>query len=169
VSHGGAAARHDDFVCRPEYNAFLRDEVLPSLEADRDQAPPLLVGLSLSPLAAAFAVLACPAAFLRAVCQSPSAWQNGEWLARRAAGGPGRAGRYDLGVGSEETEADVRHAPSGMLQGTSQVESVRRFAAELERQGHQVRMWTIAGGHDPACWTEDLPAALAWATEGAAV
>lgn len=169
VSHGGAAARHEDFVCRPAYNAFLRDELLPHLARDHAVARPLLVGLSLSALAAAFAVVECPEVFPRAVCQSPSAWWEDEWLLGRLARAGNAFGRYYVSVGTEETETDVRHPPSGMHQGVSQLDSVTRLAEGLERAGHAVRFATFSGGHDPACWAAELPGALAWAAVSEAV
>ncbi|MHC5010285.1 MAG: alpha/beta hydrolase [Planctomycetota bacterium] len=163
VSHGGPMARHDDFTCRPAYGAFLRNELLPHLGVDAATERPLLVGLSLSALAAAFAVHSCGDVFPRAVCQSPSAWWREEWFLRHVEGTTAGGGRYYLSVGTEETESDVRHPPTNMFQGTSQLASVTHLAAGLEAHGNEVRFRTFAGGHDPRCWAEELVDAIAWA------
>ncbi len=75
LSDGGAAARHEDFVCRPEYARFVACDLVDSVrEEHRGVTEIVIAGLSLSGLAAACAATRHPAVFRAAVCQSPSFW-----------------------------------------------------------------------------------------------
>ena len=162
VSHGGPSARHDDFTCRPEYTTFLRDAILPHLGVEVGRAPPLLVGLT-SALAAAFAVRSCAAGRPFPARSSVAVRVVAGRLRRHVERGAPGAGRYYFRVGTEETETGVRHAPTDMYQGVSQLDSVRRLADALDCRGNEVRLRTFAGGHDPRGWADELVDALAWA------
>ncbi len=163
VAHGGPEARHADFTCRSAYNRFLLEEVLPRLGRAPRTRRTVLVGLSLSGLAAAYAHLSHPDAFSCAVSQSPSAWWDDGWFARHLVDlAPSRARLY-LSVERQETERDVRHPPTALHQATGQLDSVTHLAEVLPSEGASVSFSTFDGGHDPACWAAQLPAALAWA------
>lgn len=159
VSSGDPAARHRDFVCQGFYNGFLLDELLPQLGASR---PVYLVGLSLSGLAAVYAGCCQPRAFAGVISQSPSAWWNDQWVVHWASEQRLEGLRMWLSVGSRETGEDLRHEPSRMHQRSSQLEAVPRLAAAMPPRGAEVRFEFFEGGHDPACWAAELPAALAW-------
>jgi enterochelin esterase-like enzyme len=157
-------ARHRDFVCNPDYAAFLAG---PVVEAIRSIYPEtgriVLAGLSLSGLAAAHVATRYPDVFPRVICQSPSLWWErgrfGDDLPPAAK--PGQ--EFWICVGNRETEKDVSHAPSGLRQELTQIEGCERGAAALRAKGYGVSYRQYDGGHDPAGWREDLALALPWA------
>lgn len=165
VSNNGGAARHSDFVCDDSYVRVLVTEVLPFVWEKRRTMPDrvILLGLSLSGLAAAYAALTTRH-FHAAVCQSPSFWWNEERLASCLPVVDTRAAAFWISVGDRETESDVSHPPSGLIQKTSQRDSCGRGVEALRRAGYAVSHRVFQGGHDPACWQEDLAHALPWAT-----
>jgi enterochelin esterase-like enzyme len=156
-SAGGAAARHEDFVCRPEYARFVARDLVGSV---RDEHPGVteivIAGLSLSGLAAAYTATRHPAVFRAAVCQSPSFWWErgrfAEELPRATQGGP----EFWICVGSRETEAGLVHPPSGLRQGLTQVAGCVFTAAALRAEGYGVSYREYDGGHDPDCRRDDL-------------
>jgi len=123
----------------------------------------VIIGLSLSGLAAAHAALTT-GRFRAAVCQSPSFWLNRERLASSLPNAGTRAAAFWIGVGDLETESGVSHPPSGLLQETSQRDSCGRGVEALRAAGYAVSRRVFHGGHDPACWRDDLTLALSWAT-----
>jgi enterochelin esterase family protein len=165
VSNNGAAARHSDYVCDSAYAQFLSGELLPYLMAQCSVGfdGAVLIGLSLSGLAAAHAALTTNR-FRVAVCQSPSFWWEGERLASLLPLANGEAPRFWVSVGDLETDSGVSHPPSGLLQGTSQRDSCERGSAALRAAGYQVASRVFPGGHDATCWRDDLALALPWAT-----
>ena len=74
VSYGTPEDRQRDYVCSAAFGRFITEELLPWL----DEEILLIVGLSLSGLAAAHLGLRFPASFPRVIAQSPSAWWNDE-------------------------------------------------------------------------------------------
>ena len=160
LSSVDAAARHRDFTCNEDYSSFLVNDVIPWIERDQGHFEHYLGGLSLSGLAAAFTVLRYPNVFAGALCQSPSAWWNEEWLTSSIDGSS--RGKYWISVGDQEVASDVRHPPTDLFQGTSQLDSVRRLVARLRTTQAIVRSHEYSGGHDPACWAAELPDALTW-------
>lgn len=164
VSNNGAGDRHRDFVCDSAYTDFLSCDLLPQLMAQQavgsDDA--VLVGLSLSGLAAAHATLTTRG-FRVAVCQSPSFWWAGERLASSLPLAAADAPRFWVSVGDRETESGVAHPPSGLLQDASQRDACERGSDALRTAGYRVAYRVFAGGHDPVCWREDLTLALPWA------
>jgi enterochelin esterase family protein len=165
VSNNGSAARHTDYVCDDTYSRFLTDELLPfmlarnpSLRSDRV----VLVGLSLSGLAAAYTALTT-SGFRAAVCQSPSFWWERERFASSLPRAGGFAATYWVSVGDLETATGVSHPPTGLFQGTSQRDSCDRGAAALRAAGYVVSHRVFQGGHDSECWRDDLVLALPWA------
>ena len=163
VSSLNAAARHADYTCNATYARFLATDLIAWIERELEPHPQyILCGLSLSGLQAAFTALSYPAVFRAALCQSPSAWWNHEWLAQQVPSLTSRPQRFWLSVGTEELQQDVSHAPSGMFQGVNQLDSCRRLTTALQAAGHQVHPHEYAGGHDPNCWAKELTDALRW-------
>ena len=165
VSHGGAAARHADYLCDPQFARFIAEDVVsrarervPSLSAERH----LICGLSLSGLAAAHAALLYPTRFPAALCQSGSFWWEPEAFAHLAQEHPPVGTRFWLSVGDEETDAGVSHPPTGLFQGMSQIEGVERARAVLEEHGADVNLHRYRGGHAYEHWRAELGDALPW-------
>jgi enterochelin esterase family protein len=165
VSNDGAAARHADFVCDAAYADFLSRDLVPHVLAKHSvhSEATVLIGLSLSGLAAAHATLTTDR-FGVAVCQSPSFWWEGERLASLLTPVDGRAPKFWVSVGDLETDRHVSHPPSGLFQATSQRDSCERVSAALGAAGYEVAYRLFQGGHDTACWRDDLALALPWAT-----
>src|SRR4029079_11687954 len=119
VSHGGAAARHSDYLGDPQFARFIADDVVsrararvPSLSAERH----VICGLSLSGLAAAHIALLYPTRFPAALCQSGSFWWEPDAFARLAQERAPVKTRFWLSVGDEETDVNVSHPPTGLFQ-----------------------------------------------------
>jgi enterochelin esterase family protein len=166
VSNNGAAARHSDYVCDADYTWFLAQELLPFLIArhpNLSSASVVLIGLSLSALAAAHAAIST-SCFRAAICQSPSFWwQQERFVSSLPEAGAGAA-PFWVSVGDRETESGVSHPPSGLFQGTSQRDSCDRAVAAFRKAGYLVTSRLFPGGHDAACWRDDLALALRWAS-----
>jgi enterochelin esterase family protein len=165
VSNGGAAARHADYVGDPEFARFVAEDVVsrararvPSLTADRH----VICGLSLSGLAAAHIALRYPRRFPAALCQSGSFWWEPDAFARLAQERPPVGTRFWLSVGDDETDAGVRHPPTGLYQGMSQIDGVDRARAVLEENGGDVHCHRYRGGHAFEHWRAELSDALPW-------
>jgi enterochelin esterase family protein len=164
LSDGGAAARHEDFICHPDYARFVASDLVGSV---RDEHPGVteivIAGLSLSGLAAAYAATRHPAVFRAAVCQSPSFWwERGRFAEELPAATPAGP-EFWISVGSRETEAGLSHPPSGLRQELTQVAGCVSAAATLRTKGYSVSYREYDGDHDPDCWREDLSLALPWA------
>ena len=163
ISSVSAKDRQINYICHPAYAAFVADEVpawirQQGLSFDRLY----LCGLSLSGLQALFTSQTRPGVFDGVLSQSPSAWWNDEWLASSLHTLPSRLPRTWISVGLRERDADVRHPPTDLHQKTSQLESVRRLVEKLRLQDVPVQTHEYDGGHDCACWGEEMVAALAW-------
>jgi enterochelin esterase family protein len=100
--------------------------------------------------------------FAGVMAQSPSAWWEDERLADSAASSEKPSGRFYISVGTREVQAGVTHAPSGLVQNVSQLDSVRRLSDKLKSAGHAVHHAEFDGGHDPACWAVEFSSALTW-------
>lgn len=163
VSHGGAAARHQDFTCCPAYADFVADDLAGWVRREYESVREIaLVGLSLSGLAAAGIALRHPRVFRAAVCQSPSFWwERGRFAQELLPAAPPRP-EFWISVGSRETETGVSHPPSGLRQEQSQIAGCAAALAALRRQGYEAAYREFDGGHDPDCWREDLALALPW-------
>jgi enterochelin esterase family protein len=164
LSHGGAAARHDDFICSPDYARFVAYDVVGSVREEHPGATEIVIaGLSLSGLAAAYTATRHPTVFRAAVCQSPSFWwkqaQFAEELPPASPAGP----KFWICVGTGETEAGVSHPPSGLRQELTQVTGCLLAAAALRAKGYRLDYREYDGGHDPAWWRDDLALAVPWA------
>src|SRR5262245_22373221 len=165
VSHGGAAARHSDYVCDPRFARFIAEDVVsrararvPSLSAERH----LICGLSLSGLAAAHIALLYPTRFSAALCQSGSFWFEPDAFARLAQQRPPVTTRFWLSVGDEETATNISHPPTGLFQAISQIAGVERARAALENNGGEVKCHRYRGGHTVEAWRAELSDALQW-------
>ena len=167
VSNESAPARHVDYTCNPTYSRFLIEDVLSWLTRKHPNMPcnnMVIVGLSLSGLAAAFAATQYSDQFPNAICQSPSFWWNDEWF-RRTFGEQQSRTRFWISVGNLEKQENVTHPPTGMMQRASQIDACRRTWNLLKSRGYVVRDHIFEGSHDPNCWREDLALALSWALE----
>lgn len=165
VSHGGAAARHTDYVCEPLFARFIAEDVVnhararvPSLSADGH----VICGLSLSGLAAAHITLLYPTRFPAALCQSGSFWYQPAAFAQLAHQHAPSTSRFWLSVGDEETATDVTHPPTGIFQSLSQLAGVDRARAALAASGADVHYHRFHGGHAFEPWRAELGDALQW-------
>lgn len=165
VSHGGAAARHSDYVRNPQFARFIAEDVVSrararvgSLRAERH----LICGLSLSGLAAAHIALRYPTRFPAALCQSGSFWFEPDAFAQLAQQRPRVRTRFWLSVGDEETDTNVSHPPTGLFQAISQIAGVERARAVLEESGAEVSCHQYRGGHAFEHWRAELSDALQW-------
>jgi enterochelin esterase family protein len=163
LSHGSAAARHEDFVCRPDHARFVASHLVGSVREEHPGVTEILIaGLSLSGLAAAYAATRYPTVFRAAVCQSPSFWwEQGRFAEELPAATPAGP-EFWISVGSRETEAGVSHPPSGLRQELTQVAGCVSAAAAMRTKGYSVSYREYDGVHDPDCWREDLSLALLW-------
>lgn len=163
LSNACAMARHVDFTCSESFSLFLAKDLKSWIEERLGQHQRyVLCGLSLSGLAAAFTMRQHPSVFGSVLCQSPSAWWRGEWLAASWNRHGPRHGRCWISVGDQELTYGVAHPPSGVFQNASQLDSCRRLANVLTERCEDVSYSEYAGGHDPLCWGQELPAALKW-------
>jgi len=163
VSSLSPAARHVDYTCNETFSTFVAQDLRQWINDTIGVHEHFIIcGLSLSGLAAAFTVLRYPAVFDGALCQSPSAWWNDEWLGASLGNESSGRGRFWISVGDKEVQEGMCHPPSGLLQKVSQLDSCRRLAARLAACSEDVRFLEFLGGHDPQCWAEELPEGLEW-------
>ncbi|MEU6441555.1 enterochelin esterase [Streptomyces sp. NPDC047046] len=149
-----ADTRWAELTCRPEYLAFLTEELIPwaaeRLPLTSDPARTVLAGQSLGGLTAAWAALAAPHRFGNVLAQSGSFWwPNGpeaEWLTRTLATTPRRPVRFRLSSGRQEWVA---------------LPAARRLRAALAETGYDdAEYHEFNGGHDYLCWRTELAAGL---------
>lgn len=165
LSHGGAAARHVDYVGNAEFARFVGEDVVPWARA---RVPALaggdhlICGVSLSGLAAAHVAVSYPEIFSRALCQSGSFWFAPDRFAALVRARPPASSRFWLSVGDLETDTDVTHPPTGLFQTISQIEGVERACGVLREAGAEVRLERFHGGHSFPPWRAELAAALQW-------
>jgi enterochelin esterase-like enzyme len=163
ISAIDAAARHRELTCNPQFADYIARDLVPWIdETQGGYQHYFLCGLSLSGLAAIFTHLRQPGLFSGALCQSPSAWWSNEWLTESVKHSISPTGKIWISVGDQELQFDVTHGPTGLYQGTSQLESVRRLAQKLKSAGGTIRANEFHGGHDTQCWGAELPLALRW-------
>jgi enterochelin esterase-like enzyme/ribosomal protein S18 acetylase RimI-like enzyme len=165
VGHVSGAARHEDYTCNERYGQFIGGEVMTWL---KDEVPMLqdhghvVAGLSLSGLMAAYLTLKYPQHFDCCLSQSGSHWWKHEWFAKMVRQHAPICARFWLSVGDQETEANVKHPPTGMLQEISQIAGVEKAAQVLKEVGVAVRYNPYHGGHSLRYWREELSEALPW-------
>jgi enterochelin esterase-like enzyme len=163
LPNASAAGRHPDYTCNEAFADFLAREMPPWIEREAGRFERVfLCGLSLSALQAVFTALRHPGVFAGVLAQSPSAWWQDEWLAQSLPAMPATPNRFWLSVGTQERQTNVSHPPTPLVQTTSQLDSVRRLFTALTAAGHTIHLNEYDGGHDSACWGEELPEALAW-------
>ena len=168
VGHVSAAARHEDFTVNEDYARFIGERVVPWLRkevAGLSEGGHAVVGLSLSGLMAVHLALRYPGLFGACVSQSGSHWWDyesfGETVSRHAP----VPGRFWLSVGSQETQTDVRHPPTGLHQMISQVEGVKHAVEILRQAGGVVHYHEYEGGHARECWRDELDDAVRWSLD----
>lgn len=168
VGHVSALDRHRDFTANEDYARFIGERVVPWLQdevAGLSEAGHAVVGLSLSGLMAVHVALRYPQHFNACVSQSGSHWWDyesfGETVKRHA---PVR-GRFWLSVGSQETQTDVHHPPTGLHQKVSQVDGVQRAVQALSQAGGVVHYHEFEGGHARECWRDELEEAVRWSLD----
>ena len=169
VGHVSGAARHDDYTCNEAYARFIEGAVIPWLKTEisgLDEGGHIICGLSLSGLMATYLTLLYPKDFTGCVSQSGSHWWKHEWFAGMARSKGSTDTKFWLSVGDQETDVNVKHPPTGLLQEISQIEGVEATARVLKEIGGIVHYHRYQGGHSIQCWRGELSDALQWvATE----
>ncbi|MFJ6852226.1 enterochelin esterase [Streptomyces sp. NPDC091271] len=145
-----AGTRWADLTCRPEFAAFLADELLPwaaaRLPVTDDPARTVVAGQSLGGLSAAHAALSAPSRFGNVLAQSGSFWwpdgPRAQWLTDRIASAPRLPVRFWLSFGEQEWVA---------------LPAARRLREVLETAGYDDASYReFNGGHDYLCWRTEL-------------
>ncbi|MEV4432577.1 enterochelin esterase [Streptomyces sp. NPDC049585] len=145
-----AATRWAQLTCRPEFVAFLEEELLPwaatRLPLTADPARTIVAGQSLGGLAAAHAAVHSPYRFGNVLAQSGSFWwpvgPQAEWLTGVLAATERLPVRFWLSFGAQEW---VALPAAGRLRETL-------AAAGYEDAVHR----EFNGGHDYLCWRTEL-------------
>ncbi|MGW1839122.1 enterochelin esterase [Streptomyces sp. NPDC002067] len=145
-----AATRWRELTCRPEFVAFLTEELLPwaagHLPLTADPARTVIAGQSLGGLTAAYAALTAPHRFGNVLAQSGSFWwplgPDAEWLTARLAAAPRLPVRFRLSSGEQEWVA---------------LPAARRLRDALTTAGYDDATYReFNGGHDYLCWRSEL-------------
>ncbi len=149
-----ADTRWSELTCRPEFAAFLADELLPwaaaRLPVTDDPACTVVAGQSLGGLGAAHAAMSAPGRFGNVLARSGSFWwpdgPRAEWLTNRIARTPRLPVRFRLSFGVQEWVA---------------LPAARRLRAVLEQAGYDDSSYReFNGGHDYLWWRTELAAGL---------
>jgi enterochelin esterase family protein len=163
LSSVSAANRQVEYICNERFASFLATDIPQWIEREVGRYERLfLCGLSLSALQAVFTAMRAPGPFAGVLSQSPSAWWHDEWLASSLKPAGAKVNRFWLSVGTHEVQENVSHPPTPLIQTTSQLASVRRLAKRMTEAGHEIHSHEYDGGHDPVCWSAELPQSLAW-------
>ncbi|MFD5631358.1 enterochelin esterase [Streptomyces sp. NPDC127072] len=145
-----ADTRWSELTCRPEFVAFLTDELLPwaagRLPVTDDPERTVIAGQSLGGLTAAYAGLLAPHRFGNVLAQSGSFWwpagPEPEWLTGRLAETPRLPVRFRLSFGEQEWVA---------------LPAARRLRDALAAAGYDDATYReFNGGHDYLCWRTEL-------------
>jgi enterochelin esterase family protein len=153
--------RWAELTCRPEFVAFLTDELLPwaasRVPLTGDPARTVVAGQSLGGLSAAFAALSAPHRFGNVLVQSGSFWwpdgPEREWLTGRIAQVPRLPVRFWLSFGEQEWVL---------------LPAARRLRDTLAAVGYDDAVYReFNGGHDYLCWRTELADGLAGLLSGA--
>lgn len=167
VGHVSGAARHEDYTCNERYADFIGEAVMPWLNDAIGNLQPqghTICGLSLSGLMATYLTLRHPNLFGSCLSQSGSHWWKPEEFTHFVRQQSPTTARFWLSVGSEETESNVTHPPTGLLQKVNQIEGVEKTAALLKDMGGTVHYHQFDGGHQLQPWRHELTDALPWLT-----
>jgi enterochelin esterase-like enzyme len=167
VSMESIASRWIECECHLPFARFIDEELFPWLE---ERYPILcsarecvIVGLSYTGLAAAYASMMAPHRFTKVIAQSGSFWWNDCWISSYFDGLKLKPkAQFYLDVGNRETAENIRHK-GDVLQVVSQIEGVKRFYDILLRYDYRPKYIEFDGGHDFAAWRITLPDALRWA------
>jgi iron(III)-enterobactin esterase len=163
LSYVDRMARTSDFTCNPMFASFVATDLCRWIEQTVGRFERFfLCGLSLSGLAAMFAALQHPTTFCGVLCQSPSAWWDDESFTHSLIPDKRSRSRVWISVGDQESQENVVHSADGLFQKSSQRDSVRRLADKLQALCREVHHEEFSGGHDMACWAEELSRALPW-------
>jgi enterochelin esterase family protein len=163
LSHLDIMTRATDCTCNHAFASFVATDLSRWIEQTVGHFERFfLSGLSLSGLAATFAAIQHPTAFCGVLSQSPSAWWDDERLTNSLTPDKRSSSRVWISVGEQESDENVTHSPVGLFQKASQRDSVRRLAGKLEGLCREVHHQEFSGGHEMACWAEELPRALPW-------
>ncbi|MGW1373480.1 enterochelin esterase [Streptomyces sp. NPDC002446] len=145
-----AGRRWAEMTCRPEFVAFLGEELLPwvakRLPVTGDPARTVVAGQSLGGLTAAYAAFSAPHRFGNVLAQSGSFWwpdgPEAEWLTGRIAASPRLPVRFWLSFGEQEWVA---------------LPAARRLRDTLAAAGYDDAVYReFNGGHDYLCWRTEL-------------
>ncbi len=165
VGHVSSAARHEDYTCNESYARFIGDRVMPWLKAEvsgLDDRRHFICGLSLSGLMSVYLALQYPQHFSGCISQSGSHWWKHEWFGAMARSKSPVDARFWLSVGDQESEVNVEHPPTGLLQEISQIEGVETAARVLKEIGGVVHYHQYHGGHSSRFWRDELGDAMRW-------
>jgi enterochelin esterase-like enzyme len=163
LSHVDILTRANDCICNHAFASFVATDLCRWIEQRVGRFERFfLCGLSLSGLAATFAALQHPTTFCGVLSQSPSAWWDDERLTNSLTPDKRSGSRVWISVGDQESQENVMHSAVGLLQKASQRDSVRRLAEKLDGLCREVHHTEFSGGHDMACWADELPRALPW-------
>ena len=165
VGHVSGAARHEDYTCNEGYAHYIGNSVVPWLKREisgLQDGGHIICGLSLSGLMAAYQTLRYPQHFSGCLSQSGSHWWKHEWFAEMARQQAPTAARFWLSVGDQETEVNVKHPPTGLLQEISQIAGVEKAAQIIKEIGGTIHYHQYHGGHSLHCWHDELSDALLW-------
>jgi enterochelin esterase family protein len=164
LSHIDGIVRWPESFCNPAFARFVTEEATPFATAQfpsvTDHTPVILGGLSLTGLSATHAALTHPDSFAGVFSQSGSFWWNDMQLVAAVATMPRSKTKFRVVCGSRETMPFVDHG-AGLIQKTSQLESNLAIYDGLRSRGFTVEFVEYDGGHDLACWKEDLPQSIA--------
>lgn len=165
LGHVSCDARHKDYTCNENYAEYIGKTVMPWLKKEipsLDDAGHVICGLSLSGLMATYLTIQYPQHFAGCLSQSGSHWWKHEWFAAMARKQERIDACFWLSVGDQETEVNVKHPPTGLLQEISQISGVRKTKQVLENREANVHYNEYQGGHSLQCWRDELAEALLW-------
>lgn len=149
-----ADTRWAELTCRPEFAAFLADELLPwaatRLPVTDDPTRTVVAGQSLGGLAAAHAAVSSPFRFGNVLAQSGSFWwpdgPRAQWLTDLIARTPRLPVRFRLSFGAHEWVA---------------LPAAARLREVLAAAGYDDASYReFNGGHDYLCWRTELAEGL---------
>jgi enterochelin esterase-like enzyme len=165
VSHNGARARHEDYVCNDRFARYIAIDLV-SWAKDRvnsiQDSGNLICGVSLSGLASAHIAIRFPMVFSYSLAQSGSFWWSRCQFASLASSRSTVGSRFWISVGDKETDVNVTHPPTGMFQEFSQIAGARSAVDVLKSGGAEVKYNIFAGGHEFGPWTRELGDAVQW-------
>lgn len=162
VGNGPGDARDEEMNCNPLWGQSLAKELLPWLRDEQslrfEDKDIVIVGDSLTGLAAACAAHDFPAAFSKAISQSGSYYrapvdEEPEWLARHIAVEPVLPVRFYLEIGLLETASIPNRDPS-MLTANRHLRDV------LLAKGNRVKYVEHFSGHEHLSWRATIGDAL---------